>query len=1015
MQTPGAHLQLLRHLQARLRMQLWLEGAFWGTCTLLLGLWLAVGVSFFDPQVAVIVVLFLAAGLFVWTGPYRAWRRSHTLAQTARILAHALPQETFDWLSAVELQQEAEQSKSTHTSPALTQAFLHQLDERSVGISVKQVVSKKPLRRAQAAFFFAVALWLSSYALWPSVWKSGLLRLATVAKEGKPRSVEPITGDVELTYRYPAYTGLLERVIPGTAGEISAPKGTVVHLKTHADREVTRADVVLEGNRIPLQVQNGRDLEGQFIVEKTGSYQFRFFRTGDTPIAEGPPLSIAVENDALPQIHLLSPQAELEVEPGQKVTLQYEASDDYGLANLNLVYQARGAPEVRVPLKMDEGRRFKGTYVWDLASMKAAPGEQIAYFLDVKDNDAIDGPKRGVSRTQFLKWYDAAEHRRNALKKAEELWEKLLTHVADRIEGPDVRPAASPEALITARSTDAKGLALAQEFLEAGQELSKQKDAPSEWVSALANISQSLRKGVRTTADSREGYARMWNLKQSQTEPRQQLVVSVRREIAQTEKDALYLETLLDRQKLQDLKEMAAQLQKDRRQLASLIEDFKKTQDEKTKEAILQEIRQMKSRISELMQRMAELSKGIRDEHVNQEVLQEMMEEKGMTSALEDIERLMREGKTDEALAKLQELGMDMEEMFEQLESGEEDMGADQFPELAKDFQDFMEELNSTTEQQQKLAQQTKEVRDTYRKQQKERLVKQGQAMKQELLKKAEEVLKDYQAVEASDPSPRLQQPLAQAQAELESLKSALQVNDFDLATEAAERAQSHAEDLAENAEAQSRFEASLGAPPSQQRPSQQQAEKLTKDASKVEALRKKLESLFPKPGAQMSERDRQHLKNLSQKQRQLEQKAERLQQRMNEMSQEAPLFNDEAVEQMEGISQRMSDAAGKMESQDAHRGWGDQQAALEQLQQFQKQMQQGRSGKGKKGGLPLPMMAGRGPGFGQQSRDKVEVPDADDSQAPKEFRKDLLDAMKQGAPDKYKDQVKRYYEELVK
>ena len=33
----------------------------------------------------------------------------------------------------------------------------------------------------------------------------------------------------------------------------------------------------------------------------------------------------------------------------------------------------------------------------------------------------------------------------------------------------------------------------------------------------------------------------------------------------------------------------------------------------------------------------------------------------------------------------------------------------------------------------------------------------------------------------------------------------------------------------------------------------------------------------------------------------------------------------------------------------------------------------------------------------------------------PEEYRKDILDAMKQGAPEKYKDQVKRYYEEIVK
>ena len=30
-------------------------------------------------------------------------------------------------------------------------------------------------------------------------------------------------------------------------------------------------------------------------------------------------------------------------------------------------------------------------------------------------------------------------------------------------------------------------------------------------------------------------------------------------------------------------------------------------------------------------------------------------------------------------------------------------------------------------------------------------------------------------------------------------------------------------------------------------------------------------------------------------------------------------------------------------------------------------------------------------------------------------YRKDIMDAMKQGAPARYKDQVKKYYEEIVK
>ena len=55
----------------------------------------------------------------------------------------------------------------------------------------------------------------------------------------------------------------------------------------------------------------------------------------------------------------------------------------------------------------------------------------------------------------------------------------------------------------------------------------------------------------------------------------------------------------------------------------------------------------------------------------------------------------------------------------------------------------------------------------------------------------------------------------------------------------------------------------------------------------------------------------------------------------------------------------------------------------------------------------------------GEQSdsmrHDHVDIPDAESSRAPAEFRKELLDAMKQAPPEKYKERVKQYYEELVK
>jgi hypothetical protein len=75
--------------------------------------------------------------------------------------------------------------------------------------------------------------------------------------------------------------------------------------------------------------------------------------------------------------------------------------------------------------------------------------------------------------------------------------------------------------------------------------------------------------------------------------------------------------------------------------------------------------------------------------------------------------------------------------------------------------------------------------------------------------------------------------------------------------------------------------------------------------------------------------------------------------------------------------------------------------------------------GKGEGGGFPFPFAEAGPPRHdgpeGDPSREKVEIPQADASKAREEFRRDLLEAMKQGTPEPYQGEVKRYYEELVK
>jgi hypothetical protein len=115
-----------------------------------------------------------------------------------------------------------------------------------------------------------------------------------------------------------------------------------------------------------------------------------------------------------------------------------------------------------------------------------------------------------------------------------------------------------------------------------------------------------------------------------------------------------------------------------------------------------------------------------------------------------------------------------------------------------------------------------------------------------------------------------------------------------------------------------------------------------------------------------------------------------------------------------------MQRAQGELARRNPQRGHGEQRLALDDLARFRRGLDEmAKNMRGSGGGAPFPFPFGEesagGEGGLEPSGEKVEIPGADQYRVPEEFRRDLLEAMKQGSPEPYKGEVQRYYEELVK
>ncbi len=939
----------------------------------------------------------------------------------ARVLAGA-----SDLLSSVELSGAEE---VPGTSPELLALLSLRAAESVRKLDLRVALPSSLLNLPLSSLGFALALVAALTLLLPQKLAQGLLRLRGGDAAGPAAELSPIAGDLEITYLYPAYTSLPPRTEQGTAGDLHAPRGTEVRISARADRDLEQAVAVLNGASVKLLAQGPgkRLLSGSFTLTQPGQWSLRFLDLKSRAIAEGPPRPVEIIADQPPTVSIDEPTKRLiEVDPLGKVPLLWSATDDYGLGQVTLVLQQAGGKEERIVLQSPAApaKRLRGAYSWELAPLKLRAGDKVSYYLEARDNDAVDGPQRGVSATQTIKVFSAAEHSREALVHAQALWERLVSLLGDRLEEP--RPPAEPDGASwynAASKQDAAAQRLSLEMNEAGRELSRDKLAPRAVGRALIYAASGLSRAVQGTSIARAPLARGV----AGHEGSQKLFArALPNEIKEEEKDVLYLEDLLDRSRLDAMQELSKELAASRRELAHLAEKLRKAPDEGTKKELLSEVERLRERVQDLMQRMSEMAKGIRDEHLNQEAVEAVEKEQDLLSQLTDIQKKLQSGKIEEALKELDRLGAELEKLEKNLQNKASEAQGGQYSEEGKKLKEAAAQLRRIEEKEQDLQKRTAALRrETRAAAQKRFEQKGGKDLAKKLREKVEQAKK---AVREIDPKVAehlgLEDALEGAVGRVDDLQRALELGDFDEARELAERGLRAVEALQgrltmEDQVAQrypgfardpAAVKKSLGAANAALPPMNEIAQKL------AEALPKEEQNLSPE---QM-----QRLKRQEGEQRDLKDQLGKVREELGEVAKKAPIFGPQHERMLQEAQSGMGEAEQKLGRFEPRGAQAGEEQALDKMQKFEQAMEElAKQSGGKPGGSGMPMPWGQPQGEeGDEegdghdpSKEKVQIPDAEASRAPAEFRKELLDAMKQAAPEKYKDRVKQYYEELVK
>ncbi len=890
---------------------------------------------------------------------------------------------------------------------------------------------------------------------------------SAVSDVGEVEVVEaPAVGNFRIRYQYPDYTRLPPKTEEGT-GHIETLAGSEVRIEMAANKPIARGQLVFDDNtQLPLMVRSDGLLQATALITKPGGYRVQV--QDKLGFANQDQLSYRIDviPDAAPQIDLLAPEPELEIEEGRVITLEYEARDDFGVRELALVYRAGGLGEKRLVIdRVDEtARRYQGRYFWDVTDLFGASGESVTYYVEAWDNDTVSGPKRGVSATHVLRIKGREEEHRQLDELQQQMAEKLVDLLADQLElntrTADLAQAPTPHAATAAQELEARQAELQQQAQDLVSQLDQmlqmlEQDYLSDYT--RYEDTRTLRESLNFTQDNLMGDARRQLSPQSNPpqssppsarspqqpsrQPSEDHTPSLdqalaKQEAAQAELErmTLFAQDIGKRAKMRDVENLAQRMARTQRNLLDALTDLDKLgkeMDAATRQALERELDELEKAMQALMDALSKLPSELPDEFLNSEALQNL-ELSDMMQALQQLREQLQQGNLEEAKRLAEDLLRSLNQMLAALQSAQRFAQSMPFGQQQSGMERAQSELDQIVREQSDILRDTtgidKSLRQRINEQQRREFEQLQQQLHEAILQAQRQMQETARAPQADNRRSRSQTPA------MNRLDRALDRVTRQLTPEESGELQRALQDAAQELSALQQhpspaWEEFLRNHPELQTMLQGLGEMLAQSHQRLAQLNNLdgQELLDPQQDAGLGQLgDRQHA---------VRERTEALKNRLEQLSQFIPFLSPELRQHIGEASEFMGEAQGELSGRRAHQAIPPEEEALRRLSQGQQAMQQAMqqmAQRGQMGQIPVPMVLRR-PGdpfaFNQQPfpdrspRDQgrmgintrdFKIPGKEEYKAPKQFREEIMEALKRGGPSQFRGQIEQYFKNLT-
>ena len=729
--------------------------------TALLGTLLCVALFYYLQPSS--VSYYASALLFLILGKYLySTARSSSLKKIDREDAALLIEKKYPELnnSLINSAQLGELVSDPAREKLFSSAFIHELLARTQNhltkLNADSVIEKSRTTHSRNLFLSTLSVGLVVTLIAPDFWQQALKNSnpsagtpPTVTAEkniSSPDLAEPVYSihDLTLTFNYPAYTRLSAKRVNPSDGSVKALPGTEVLIKGKINQAVQAASLVInEKDSFLMESKKDSTLSGSFMVREKGFYQFRVKGQSGTRTVLPQKFPIKLDKDQKPRILLFPANPKPVYFDTDKIQIFYEGSDDFGIRSIELVALIDDSTIRKNIKNLKNGEKAsQGRFTWNLALESLKPGQEIQYYLEIKDNDNVSGPNKNQSEMIRFTIFDSSKERENLVRLQDELTEKMIALLATGLVEDNILKTTTKDALygkkLLASNADAliDIIGLAQHIKNQAEELG---NFPQAYLTLLNNIISGL-KTIRQEKIDAIDKIQGTIMKPTPVDYNLfSIEVLNDRMVTHLERDILYLIKITNRQKMDRVMDLKDQLSELTETLQEEFENLKNKKSHLNSNQLKSKLDQIQQTLKQLMEKLAQQNQSMPDEFLNSKSYKSMnMEE--MMASVEKIQDLANQGKMDEAMEQLKKMAEELRKFAEQLNQAESSMEEMVDTEMMEQLNESTQELKDMEKKQREIIKKTSEINQELRQKQSKKF--------ESLVKKFfEELKKDVESI----------------------------------------------------------------------------------------------------------------------------------------------------------------------------------------------------------------------------------------------------------------------------